>query len=309
MRLLKITKGLTGAALAAAALAAAACQEAAVTNVNQNTGTVASTNVNSTNSANVTTSTITTGSGATIEAREPDKYSGTVVVSAAASGQQKAAGQTEIKVARNGSDRRYSIDTRLPGWGEVVFLDKADKKYLIMPARKQYVEVTPELTGFDVGRSLTPGQLVAYIQRQQGVERVGEETLNNRPAIKYRAAGRAQTGTQAGATQGEAFIYVDKELGLPLRIEGYGTSTGNVQGVSGGNLVAEMRDLKTDVDPSLFELPQGFERITPEQVRQQMAQMTQFLQGIMNMINSQAAGGATAPPPGAPAASPASSPR
>src|SRR5918995_1218907 len=113
-----------------------------------------------------------------------------VVVAAASAGQTQAAGKTEIKVARNGSDRRYSIDTRIPGVGEIIFLDKADKRYLILPARKQYAELTADLTGFDVGRAMTPGQLVAYVSRQQGVELVGEETLNNRPATKYRLAGK-----------------------------------------------------------------------------------------------------------------------
>ena len=235
MRLLSIKQGLCGVLL----VAGAACQQAAVTNVNENTGKAGSVNINSNSNANVTTSTITTGSGAVIEAKEPDKYSANVVVSGAATGQQGAAGSATIRVARNGSDRRYSLDTRLPGVGELIFLDKADKRYLIIPAQKKYAELTAETTGgFDVGRSLTPGQLVAYLERQQGVERVGDETLNGRPAVKYRAAGRAQTQTTAGQVQGETFFYVDKETGLPLRIEGFGQAQGNVQGVSGANLVA-----------------------------------------------------------------------
>jgi hypothetical protein len=299
MCLWKRLKGFGGASLlAVAALAGAACQQPTV-NENSNTATTNSTNINSSNSANVTTSTVNTGTGTVIETKEPDKYSATVVVEAAASGQQQAAGKTEIKVARNGSDRRYSIDTRIPGVGEIIFLDKADKRYLVLPARKQYAELTAELTGgFDVGRSLTPGQLVAYLERQQGVTRVGEETLDGRMTTKYRLAGTAQTGTQAGSVQGESFVYVDKETGLPLRIEGFGQSSGNVQGVSGGKLTARMNDLKTEVDASQFELPQGYSQITQEQLRQQMAQMTQFVQGIMGMLNAQAQGAGTpAPPP------------
>jgi hypothetical protein len=291
------SRGFCGAALLlCAALAAGACQQPTV-NENSSAAPSAATNVNSANSANVTTSAVTTTTGTTIETKEPDKYSATVVVEAASAGQQQAAGKTEIKVARNGSDRRYSIDTRLPGVGEIIFLDKADKRYLILPARKQYAELTSELTGFDVGRSLTPGQLVAYLEKQQGVTRVGDESLDGRMTTKYRLAGAAQTGTQAGSVQGESFVFVDKETGLPLRIEGFGQSTGNVQGVSGGRLVARMNDLKTEVDPTQFELPQGFSLITQEQLRQQTAQMMQFVQGVMNMLNAQAQGGTSAPPP------------
>lgn len=296
MSLWKESRGTVGAALlvAAALAGAAACQQPTV-NENTNSAPTAATNINSANSANVATSTVTTTTGTTIETKEPDKYSATVVVEAASAGQQQAAGKTEIKVARNGSDRRYSIDTRLPGVGEIIFLDKADKRYLILPARKQYAELTSELTGFDVGRSLTPGQLVAYLGRQQGVTRVGEETLDGRMTTKYRVAGAAQTGTQAGSVQGESFIYVDKETGLPLRIEGFGQSTGNVQGVSGGKLTAKMNDLKTEVDAAQFELPQGYTLITQEQLKQQTAQMMQFVQGIMNMLNAQAQGSGGTP--------------
>ena len=304
MRLVYGSKLLFGTVVAAAALAAPACQPAAETNTSANSNAPnvnAAVSVNSSNSANMTTSTITTNTGQTIEAREPDKYSATMVATLSTTGQQQAKGQAEVRVERNGSDRRYAVT--LPLYGELVFLDKADKRYVIMPARKQYAELTQELTGvnMDQVRSMTPGQLVAYVERQQGVERVGEETLNNRQAVKYKVAGRAQTQTSAGQVQGESFIYVDKDTGLPLRIEGFGQSTGNVQGVTGGRLVVETRDLKTDVNPSDFEIPQDYAKLTPEQVRQQVQQIVQAVQALMAFINTQQNAGAQASPAGSPA--------
>src|SRR5215212_789424 len=295
MRLLTGSKGLLIAALlvTAAARASAGCGQSsentnAAANANSSNSN-ATVNINSNTNANMATSTITTNTGQTIEAREPDKYSATVSISGSTAGQQRAAAQAEVKVARNGADRRYAIDTKLPGVGEVIYLEKGDKHYVIMPARKQYAELTQEMTGvnMEMVRAMTPGQIVAFVTRQQGVERVGDETLNTRPVIKYRAAARAQTQSSAGQVQGESFIYVDKETGLPLRVEGFSAATGNVQGVSGGNLIAEMRDLKTDVDPTQFELPQGFKQITPEEVKQQMAQLTQLLQAAINFVNQQ----------------------
>lgn len=296
MRLLTGSKGLLIAALLvnAAALSSAGCQSSentnAAANANSNSANSNQTvNINSNTNANMTTSTVTTNTGQTIEAREPDKYSATVSISGSTSGQQRAAGQAEVKVARNGADRRYAVDTKLPGVGEIIYLEKGDKHYVIMPARKQYAELTQEMTGvnMELVRAMTPGQIVAFVTRQQGVERVGDETLNTRPVVKYRAAGKTQTQSSAGQVQGESFIYVDKETGLPLRVEGFSAATGNVQGVSGGNLIAEMRDLKTDVDPTQFELPQGFKQITPEEVKQQMAQLTQLLQAAISFVNQQ----------------------
>src|SRR5215204_852664 len=296
MRLVNGTRGVFAAAAAAFALAAAGCQSATETsNTTANTNGNSTVNINSNSNANMTTSTVTTNTGQTIVAKEPDKYTATMVAMLATAGQQQAKGQAEFKVARNGADRRYSVT--VPVIGELVFLDKADKRYVIMHGRKQYAELTQEMTGvnMDQVRSMTPGQLVAFVSRQQGVERIGEETFNGRPAIKYRAAGRAQTQTTAGAVQGETFIYVDKETGLPLRIEGFGQSSGNVQGVSGGNVVVETRDLKTDVNAADFEIPQGYKQLTPEEVKQQVAQLTQLIQGVMSFINSQQGAAGAAP--------------
>ena len=105
----------------------------------------------------------------------------------------------------------------------------------------------------------------------------------------------------AGQVQGESYIYVDKETGLPLRIEGFGQSTGNVQGVSGGQIVVETRDLKTDVNPSDFEIPQDYTKLTPEQVRQQVQQITQGIQALMAFINAQQQAGTAATPMNSPA--------
>jgi hypothetical protein len=290
---LRTAKVLGLGALALATLISAACQEATITNSNTTT-TGTTTNVNSSNSANMTSTSTTTGAGTVIESKEPDKYTATMVVTAAASGQQQQAGKTEIKVARNGADRRYSV--HVPVLGEVIFLDKADKRYLIVPSRKQYAELTPELLGFDAGRAMTPGQMVAYVSRQQGVELVGDETLNNRPATKYRVAGRTRTSTQAGEVAGESFIWVDKETGLPLRVEGFGQSTGNVEGFSGARAVVETRDLKTEANPSDFELPPDFKKLTPEELRQQTQALVQFAQGLMNIISAQAQASQAATP-------------
>src|SRR5215216_6856051 len=291
MRLVNGTRGVFAAAAAALALAAAGCQSATETSnstANANGNGNSTVNINGSNT-NMTTSTVQTNTGQTIVAKEPDKYTATMVATLATSGQQQQQGQAEIKVARNGADRRYSVT--LPVVGELVFLDKADKRYVIMHGRKQYAELTQEMTGvnMDQVRSMTPGQLVAFVTRQQGVTLVGEETFNGRPAIKYRAAGRTQTQTTAGQVQGESFIYIDKETGLPLRIEGFGQSSGNVQGVTGGNVVVETRDLKTDVNPADFEIPQEYKRLTPEEVKQQVNQLGQLLQGVMAFINAQQA--------------------
>lgn len=276
------------------------CQNPPTANVN--TSTV---NGNTQTTVNVNSATIPVES-AVVNTREPETYRGTMAFTQAqVTGQQtQNVALPSIEVARRGTDRRYAVN--VPALGEVVFLDLADKRYVIVPSRKQYAELTPELTGLDL-RSMTPGQMVTMLQKQRGVQEVGEEQLNGRTVTKYRYAASAATGSPAGSVASESFIYVDKETGLPLRIEGFGQSSGNVQGVSGGQFVVEMRDIETQVDPALFELPQGFTQLTAEQLKQQAAAVAAFLQIFLQGMSARTAAGAmpvTTPATASPTATP-----
>ena len=298
MRALKFSGILGGTLLLA--LAGAACQPGPATNANVSTANAGGANAN-------TSPTPTLADVVSIETREPEQYKATLVFTATAEGQSKAL-QLPIDVARSGDNRRYAFNN-IPVIGQVIFLDRADKRYLILPGRKQYAEITPELIGFDV-RSLTPGQMVVYLQNQRGVERVGEEQRDGRTVVKYRHAATAKTTSAAGDVATESFIYVDKETGLPLHADMSGRSTGNVQGVSRASLVADMRDIQTTVDASLFELPTGLTKLTEEEIKQRVNEIAGFLQLAMGMMNAQMKGNAPAggaPSPagsGAAAASP-----
>lgn len=294
MRALKFsrTPGLT--LLLALALAGAACQPPAATNTGTSTANVNDANANA-------AATPPPVSAATIETREPEQYKATLVFTATAEGQSKAL-QLPIDVARSGDNRRY-VFNNIPVLGQVIFLDRADKRYLILPERKQYAEITPELIGFDV-RSLTPGQMVTVLQQQRGVERVGEEQREGRTVIKYRHAATAKTTSSAGDVVTESFIYVDKETGLPLHADLTGQSTGNVQGVSRASLVADMRDIQTTVEATLFDLPTGLTKLSEEEIKQQVSAIGQFLQFALSAINSRA-GGTTTTGGSAPVAPPA----
>ena len=291
MRTVTFGKTLCGALALACIGAGAACQQGAVTvETNSNATNATTTTTTTTTNTNATTGTTTTVPAATLETREPARYRATLAFTVEAQGKQPAA-LPPVQVARDGDNRRYAIN--LPAVGEVIFLDRADKRYLILTGRKQYVELNAQTTGFDV-RSLTPGQMVARLQQQPGVERVGDDTLNGRSVIKYRYAATAKTTTQAGDVHTDNFIYVDKDTGLPLKVEGYGQATGSVQGVSAGRVVAELRDLNTtDVDATQFELPAGYAQITQEQIKQQMSALAAIFQVLMNSMNAQANAPAT----------------
>jgi hypothetical protein len=254
-----------------------ACQS--VTQNNSN-----SAGANSSPSANINASP-SPAPGAAIEAREPVKYQAKLSLSAqtTGSGQNISIPALTADVARNGADRRISFT--VPGGDEVVYLDKADKRYIILPKRKQYAELTQASTGFEVPKMMTPAQIVDQLKSLKGYERVGEESVNGRAAIKYRYTGTSKTGTQAGDIQTEAIVLVDKETSLPLRSEIISESeSGSVKGVTGIKIITEMTEIKTDVDETMFEVPQGFGKVSDQQVRRSVDAVGQAVIAIVGQI-------------------------
>lgn len=261
-------------------IAASGCARGPVANANVNTNI--NTNVNANVAANTNINANTAPS--TLSAREPDAYKATIVFTAETEGGDKAIGIPTLSadVAKSGSDRRLSF--KLPDGSDLIYLEKAGVQYGIAPARKQYAELTPEATGFQIQKLMTPGQLVAYLERLQGIQFVGEEQQAGRTALKYRYARTSQTQTSAGEVHTESFIYVDKDTGLPLRAELFSEASGNVQGVKGAKVVAEMRDINTNPDPSLFEIPTGMNKVSEQQVRAQVNAVTNTIAAVLRTL-------------------------
>lgn len=262
-------------------------------NANLNANTAANSNANV---GNFNATSESTGPG--LNTREPEKYSATLAFSIETSGGDKAIGipSLTIQVARHGDDRR--IEFKLPDGSPLIYLDHENRHYVVLPARKQYAELTKEATGVQFHKLLTPGQLVDDLKKIRGIERVGEETMNGRTAEKYRYTSATNTNTKAGEVKAEAFVYVDKETGLPLRADLLAQSSGDVKGVNAARVVAEMRDIKTDVDVSMFQAPSGYEQVAPEKIRQQIDALTSAVTAILKAMMA-GASGSPAPATGA----------
>lgn len=280
-----------------------ACQPA--TNTNTNANLTVNTNSSPANvNANVSTTPTTS-----IMTREPEQYRATLTLSAETEGGQKTIGIPTLsaEIARNGADRRVSF--KLPDGSDFIYLEKGGLHLAIAPARKQYAELTPEATGFQLHKLMTPGQLASRLENLKGVERVGEETVTGRVAEKYRYATTRNTGTQAGQVSAEAFVFVDKDTGLPLRAELFTEASGEVQGVKGAKIVAEMKDISTTVDNSLFEVPAGFRKVPPQQVKQQIDAVTNAAAALVKALLSNMATTSSSSPSSSPTATSSPSPR
>ena len=296
---LKPTVKFFGGAMIALAIFMSACQPQPATNTTNTTNTT--TNINSSNtSANANSGTTSTSSGTTIETKEPEQYSATVTMKLEVTGNQNMnTPPLTADFARSGANQRVSFKI---GSDTVTYLDRGDKRYVILPNRKQYAELDAQSTGFDVPKFMTPAQIINQVKRASGCENAGEESFGGRNAIKYRCAAAAKTATQAGDVKSESFIYVDKETGLPLHSESFISTSGNVGGENSIKFVTEMSNLQTTVPADAFNEPTGMSKIDPQQVRTQVETILKaaaiFMQGMMQNNSSTSA----------PAASPSASP-
>jgi hypothetical protein len=279
-------------------LAGSACQQQTATNT---TNSNSSMNVNTSNvsDTNANTTTAPTTTGATIDTREPEQYSATITLKLEVTGNQSiSTPPLSADFARNGSDRRIAF--KVPGGDQVIYLDHANKRYIILPNRKQYAEIDAQSTGFDIPSVMTPAQVVNQVKKVSGCENAGEETFNGRSAIKYRCAAAAKTGTQAGDVKAESFVYVDKETNLPLHTESVVSSAGNVGGASAVKLVTEMSNIQTTVASNMFDEPAGMSKVDPAQVRSQVdAVLKAALIFAQNMMQNSSSSSAPASTPSA----------
>lgn len=255
------------------------------TNVNSNANSNSNTGINA-NSANVNVSNTNTinETGATVEMKEPDQYQADVSLRLETSGDQKMTmPPLKAQVARSGANRRLEITA--PNGEKVIYLETDGKNFIIAPQRKQYGELNKESMGFNIQNLMMPDQIIKQIENMKGVEKVGEEKVDGRDAIKYRYGATTNTQTKAGNVNTESFIFVDKETGLPLRsFTNSQSQNGSMQGVSGINLVTEMSNIRTTAAESLFAVPTDFKKVEPEQIKQQVDQLLNLATAVIGQL-------------------------
>jgi len=234
---------------------------------NAGTSTSTSTNTNSSPPAATANTSATPSSAATLEAREPERYSVTNTITVQPTGNSPQANIPPIQFsfAKMGADRRVSFKLPEPV-GEVIYLEKAPLRYLIIPSRNQYVELDPNELGFALGDVMSPVSIIEHLKQRAQYEPMGTETVNGRTALKYRFRGAADTHTKAGTAQADSIVLIDQETGLPLRTEIDATSTSG----AGARIVTVADGLQFAPEANLFEVPTTMKKVTSAELKQQV---------------------------------------
>jgi hypothetical protein len=253
------------------------------TTTNTNTSTTSNSN-SAAASANANT-VPATPSGAPLEAREPENYSVTTTITIQPTGNAPQANipPLQFSFARMGTDRRISFKLPDPV-GEVIYLEKSPLKYLIFPARSQYVELDPNELGFQLGAVMSPPSIIARVKERTQYEQLGTEPINGRTAIKYRFRAAADTHTKVGTAQADSIVYVDQETGLPLRSE---IETSSSSG-AGARIITSAESLQLAPEASLFEVPTTMKKVSSAELKQQVQSFVGTLRAVTAYLREQA---------------------
>jgi hypothetical protein len=255
------------------ALAGTACKRAGVEG---NANGVAATN---NNSSATTDNTAKTPPFAT---KEPERYVATMVMTGSLGGDTPVIPgisnllSREIKIARDGERRRVDYEL-IPG-ARMSDLQIPAGHYMLLHSKKLYAEVKPGEAGdiTSAARNLpsdfSPDKLINESSPGATYEKLGTEVVNGRTTTKYRVTTKGKGEASGMAT--ETTIWVDESLGMPVKSET--TSTG--EQARGSKVTMEMRDIRQEVDPSLFELPKDYKKVTSEEIT---AQMLPSLPGLL----------------------------
>ena len=231
-------------------------------------------NANANSAAGNTTVADETSTTPPFSTKEPERYQATMVITSSLGEQSNIPGMSqltakEVLVARDGEKRRVDMEL-LPGT-KVAYLQTAAGRYMLVPARKIYAEFKPGGEGGDSEPSKIPSSDFspdALLNQSVGgarYEKLGAENVNGRATVKYRVTMTGKTGEAKSVTT-ESLIWIDDAMGMPIKSE----TTMSGGGSANSKYSMELRDIKQDVDQSVFELPTDYTKVDYKDIQRQI---------------------------------------
>ena len=192
--------------------------------------------------------------------KEPQRYQATMITSGRVGAEGSnipgldALTNQKMPIARDGEKSRVEMEM-IPGF-KIIYLQLPTGRYALYPAKKIYAEI--KMDGSDnplnstkgMPSDFSPDKLINGAPAGAKYEKLGTEEVNGRMTTKYRVT---TNGSDSSKTSTEMLIWADESLGMPIKFE----STSKV----GSKWTMEMRDIKLDVDPAIFELPKDYRKV------------------------------------------------
>ncbi len=211
--------------------------------------------------------------------REPERYQWTRVITSIVAGDTST---SESFIARDGDKRRE--DYEILRGVRLTILRLPEGSYRLYPSKKIYAEMgggggATQNVQPQVSPDFSADKLVNASRTGARYEKLGTEDVGGRTTTKYRVTTRG-----AGGETAETIVWVDESLGMPIKSE---MTSKNAAGAESKNIV-EYKDIKLDVDASLFALPKDYKKVTEEEIKRETLSN---LPGIIGVDNDENKGG------------------
>lgn len=191
------------------------------------------------------------------QTKEPERYRATRTITSV-----NATGETVVtknRVARDGELRRDETEM----WQRrVVYLYLPKGKFLLVPDEKVFVDLTKteDTSAIDEESESSPDRLLHTEPIATSYQQIATETVNGRTAQKYRVVVNSSAGTNVSVN--ETLIWIDETLHMPIKSE---TTSGD-----GKRVTMELSEIALDVDESVFQIPEGYEKIAMPDLLQRL---------------------------------------
>lgn len=189
------------------------------------------------------------------QTKEPERYRATrTIKSVTATGEVL---ETRNSIARDGEMRRDELEIE---GRRVVYIERPEGRIVLLPDEKQFADLgvadhivneANEYSDESLSERLlrTPTPASTY-------QRIGAETINGRNTQKYRVV--VNTSANANVSVSETVIWVDDALQMPIKSE--------TESRNGYHSTMELSEIALEVDQSLFRVPEGYKKITFEEL-------------------------------------------
>ena len=183
------------------------------------------------------------------QTKEPERYQATrTITTVTANGETTV---TKNIVARDGELRRDEIEQQ-----GVVYLYLPEGRFLLVPDEKVFVDLTKTdgaaTPGIYDESESSPDRLLHTDPVSTSYQQIATETVNGRTALKYRVV--VNSSAAANVSVNETLIWIDEALHMPIKSE---TTSGD-----GKRVTMELTDITLNVDRTVFQIPEGYEKIT-----------------------------------------------
>lgn len=214
---------------------------------------------NSTANENSTTGTIVS-STPPFQTKEPDRYRAIRTLTVVTANGQNVTSKNLI--ARDGDLRRTESQVASK---TIAYLETPEGKFVLLPAENIYFEVTAgaSLPGNEEEEDAlerSPEGLLHADIGNTSYQTLGKEGVGQRGTDKYRVVVNAAAA--ANVSVSETLIWIDEALKMPIKSE--------TKSPDGTRVSMELSEVSLAVDKALFQIPEGYQRLTFAEFRKHL---------------------------------------